>query len=115
MAVFLLFSASLLAGLVADRANPRRNCLLIHMDRFELEKIARQYRRTVGHKVCLLHIEGQPEPLKVIPEEISRHAVTEELLNWNWMLFKPNMEKVKINIPLVYTGMDECIGVKRGG
>lgn len=101
-------------GIICDRANPRQNQLLISIDRFELEKLARKYRRTIGHKVCLIKIDGQ-EPIKVIADELIRHAVTNELLVANWFLFKPHVEKVRIKMPIVYTGTDECIGVKRGG
>lgn len=101
-------------GIICDRSNPRQNQLLISLDRFELEKLARQYRRTLTHKVCLIKIEGQ-EPIKVIADELQRHAVTDELLVANWFLFKPNREQVRIKMPIVYTGTEECIGVKRGG
>jgi large subunit ribosomal protein L25 len=102
-------------GIVQDRSNPRGNQLLISMDRFELEKLCRKYRRSVRHRVCLLHIKGQPEPIKVIPDEFPRHAVTQDLLACNWFLFKPRREKVRVTMPIVFTGADECIGVKRGG
>jgi len=102
-------------GIIQDRANPRRNQLLIDMDRFELESLCRKFRRSVRHRVCLLHIKGQAEPIKVIPEEFVRHALTHELQTVNWFLFKPNREKVRVNMPVVFTGADDCIGVKRGG
>jgi len=102
-------------GCITDRAAPRQNQLLISLDRFELEKICRTFRRSVGHKVMWMQIEGQAEPVKVIPEEIARHPVTQEILSANFFLFKPFQEKIKVHIPIVYTGMDECIGVKRGG
>ena len=101
-------------GIICDRSNPRQNQLLITLDRFELEKLARKYRRTLTHKVCLIKIEGQ-EPIKVIADELTRHAVSNELMVANWFLFKPNKEKVRIKMPIVYTGTDDCIGVKRGG
>jgi len=102
-------------GIICDRSAPRQNQLLISMDRFELEQLCRKYRRSVGHRVCLLHVEGQSAPLMVIPDEIIRHAVTQELQVVNWFLFKPKQEKVRVNIPVVFTGADDCIGVKRGG
>jgi large subunit ribosomal protein L25 len=101
-------------GIICDRAAPRQNQLLITLDRFELEALARKFRRTMTHKVCLIEIEGQ-EPIKVIADELTRHPVTQELQVANWFLFKPNQEKVKIKMPIVYTGTEECIGVKRGG
>lgn len=102
-------------GIVTDRDNPRQNQLRIEIDRFELEQLCRKYRRSVGHRVCLLHVEGMDAPLKVIPEEIQRHAVTQELQVANFFLFQPFKHAIKVNIPIVYTGAEECLGVKRGG
>ena len=75
-------------GIITDRSQPRQNQLLIDIDRFELEQLCRKYRRSVGHRVCLMYVEGMAEPIKVIPDEIQRHAVTQELLVANWFIDK---------------------------
>lgn len=102
-------------GIITDRHNPRNAALTVSFDRFELEAVCRNYGRSMGHKVVQIKLPELEKPILAIVEHVFRHTVTQEVLNISFFVFNP-YEPIKLPFfPILFTGAEECVGVKRGG
>lgn len=66
------------------------------------------------NRVYYIKVEGMDEIQKVIPNQVHRDGSTGRLNNVTFTRFAPN-HKIKLNIPVVIEGMEDCVGNSQGG
>eukprot|EP00958_Prasinococcus_capsulatus_P026334 scaffold4762_cov398-Prasinococcus_capsulatus_cf.AAC.2 len=56
----------------------------------------------------------EPQTFRVLPRNVHTDSVTRQPLNINFMHCPPD-RRVKVRVPLRFVGVEDCVGLKRGG
>ncbi len=62
----------------------------------------------------VIEIELDGKQYKVLPKSILKHPVTDLVEHVDFMYLNQD-EKIKLNIPVLFTGKEKSLGLKRGG
>lgn len=77
------------------------------------EKEITKYYRKPQYISQLIQFEIGQKKYKVLPKSVDLHPITEIVSHADFVFLESKMQKMQV--PLVYTNKDVCIGVKRGG
>ena len=77
------------------------------------EKEITKYYRKPQYISQQIQFEIGQKKYKVLPKAIDLNPITEIVRHADFVFIENDMQKMEV--PLVYTNKDECIGIKRGG
>jgi large subunit ribosomal protein L25 len=78
----------------------------------EEKEITKYYRRP-QYISQLFELEIDKKKYKVLPKAIQLHPITEVVNHADFVFLEDKMQKMQV--PVVYTNKENCLGVKRGG